>query len=356
MKQQANGAETLIRYLEREDVRYVFGMPGSPLGALFEAFNGSSIRPVLVKHETCAAFIADGYARFSGKIGVCIGTTGPGVTNLVTGVATALGDGVPLLVLTGQVPTGVFGRGAFQEATTATFSASELLRPVTKMSEMVIEPSLLPRLLRRALRMAQTGKTGPVALNFPANVLSAQVTDDCPDSPFDYRTKNRTFDRRMVLKAAKVLLKAQRPVILAGSGVGVSGAEEELRLLSEELSIPVATTPKAKGCFPDDHPLALGIFGFAGHPRADRYVHREADMVLVAGSSLGQWETDNFAESLTGKTLVQIDIDPTEIGKNYPIEVGLQGDAQVILKELRFAVGRELKKSGTEVGRRDGPL
>ncbi|MBI2945872.1 MAG: thiamine pyrophosphate-binding protein [Candidatus Wallbacteria bacterium] len=344
MKLATSGADTLIRYLEQEGVRYVFGMPGSPLGPLFDRLHDSGVKPILIKHETCAAFIADGYARFSGRIGVCIGTTGPGVTNLVTGVATAFADGIPLLVITGQVPTTVFGKGAFQESTTSTFGATELLRSVTKMSEMVIEASLLPRLLKRALRLAQTGKTGPVALNFPVNVLAATVTDDVHESPYDYRTRNRPFDRRMVARGAKALMAAEKPVILAGSGVSASGAEAELLALAEQLRIPVATTPKAKGCFPEDHPLSLGIFGFAGHPRADRYVQREADLVLVAASSLGQWQTDNYCEALEGKALVQIDIDAAELGKNYPIQVGLQGDAQVVLKELRYSIERELNK------------
>jgi acetolactate synthase-1/2/3 large subunit len=338
--QTVPAAALLVEYLEREGVEYVFAVPGAPLNPLFQALHRSSIRTVLAKHEAGAAFMAYGYARVTGRLGVCAGTAGPGTTNLVTGAAAALWDGVPLLLLTGQVPMRFFGMGALQEFTHETVSSTDLMSEVTKFSTMVATPQHIGRMMRKALRAAFSGKKGPVALNIPADVLGAPAVRDelLPD---DYRVPQRAFDRLMLQRISRRVLEARRPAILAGYGVVASKGETELRLLAEELSIPVATTQSGKGGFPERHPLSLGVYGFAGTPRALEYVREHADLVIVFGSSLGQLQTGNFGDALSRRALVQIDVDGELIGRNFPVDIGMVGDAQVVLKELRFQLRRD---------------
>jgi acetolactate synthase-1/2/3 large subunit len=328
----------IARALEQEGVDTVFGIHGSALTPLIdEIFHNSTIQPILVRHEEGGAFMADGYARFSGKIGVCWGTSGPGTTNLLTGLATSLMDAVPVLAITGQVQTCDFYRGAFQESTSSGIDSVTLLRAVTKFAEVVATPAQLPVLLKKALRVAQTGRKGPTALVIPKDCLQAEVPIP-PPAVFSYRVGNRVFDSKMVRHAAALLRKAQRPAILAGTGVSLSGANQELGRLVHLLGAGVATTPKAKGCFPEDDPHFLGILGLGGHPTASRYLFEQADLILAIGTSLGQISTNNFDHRLLEIPLIHADIDPEEIGKNYPVKVGLVGDAQVILKELTKAL------------------
>lgn len=342
-RRRRQAVQIMIEYLEKEGVQYVFGIPGKPLGPLFELLNESSITPVRTTHESGAAFMADGYARFSGHIGVCAGTSGPGMTNLVTGVANAYADHVPLLVLTGQVQTDDFGKGAFQESTSDLVDAVSLFRNLTKWSESAFRGDLVPRYTRKALRVAQTGRPGPVALSLPFDSLVEELEADVP-GVYEYRVHNRAFDRHMVARTSRALLEARAPCILAGFGVKVSGAHDELVALAERWRLPVLTTPKGKGAISERHPLALGVHGFAGHPRAEAFIRDEADLILAVGTSLGQWQSDNYSQVLESKSIHQIDIDPAEIGKNYPIDVGHVGDVQVILKEIGFQLERDLKK------------
>lgn len=328
----------LTRLLEREGVRHVFGIHGSALSALIdEVTHESDITPILVRHEEGGAFMADGYARFSGTLGVCWGTSGPGTTNLLTGLATSYTDAVPVLAITGQVPVNAFYRGAFQESTSSGVDSICLLRGVTKFAEMITHPEQAPVLIKKALRLAQTGRKGPTALVVPRDVWGAEVETFVPNA-YSYRVGNRCFDIKWVARAAELLAKAERPLILAGTGVSFSNANQELIRIAAELGAAVVTTPKAKGCFPEDHELSLGVLGLAGHPSAARFFLEEADLVLAVGSSLGQISTLDFHPRLGELPLVQVDIDPHEIGKNYPVKIGLVGDAQVVLRELARAL------------------
>lgn len=328
----------IVQALEQEGVDVAFGIHGSALTPLIdEIANSSTITPILVRHEEGGAFMADGYARFTGKIGVCWGTSGPGTTNLLTGLATSLVDQVPVLAITGQVQTSDFYRGAFQESTSAGVDSVALLRSVTKFAEIVATPAQLPVLLKKALRVAQTGRKGPVALVIPKDCLLSDIQAPLP-AVFSYRVGNRVYDAKMVRQAALRLCQARRPSILAGTGVSLSGANRELAQLAHLLGAAVATTPRAKGCFPEDDPRFVGILGLGGHPRASRYLFEHSDLILAVGTSLGQLSTNNFDRRFNDRPLIHADINPEEIGKNFPVEIGLVGDAQVVLKELAKAL------------------
>jgi acetolactate synthase-1/2/3 large subunit len=337
-------ADLVLRYLEAEGVEYIFGVPGTSLVPLFAACNrNSNIKPILTKHEQGAAFMADGYARVKRSLGVCFGTSGPGTTNLVTGVANAFVDNVPVLVLTGQVPTSAYGKGTFQDSTKEGIDSVSMFDPITKQSSMVISKYKAVDELCEALRVALTGKKGPVHLSLPKDIMSEEIETNLP-SPPTYRHSAEYFDRRLVIEAAQELARARWPAILAGSGTVASGACEDLRDLAEMLSIPVATTPKAKGAFPEDHPLALGVLGLCGSPLAERYIRsRETDLLLVVGASLNQITTMSWDPQLApSKCLIHINIDPVEISKNYQADIPLIGDARTIINEISFRILRNL--------------
>ncbi len=335
----------LLKYLEAEGVKYIFGIPGGPLMPLYEAlYELGNIRPILTKHEQGAAFMADGYARASGKLGVCCSTTGPGATNLLTGVACAYVDSIPMLVITAQVSTSTFGKGASQESTSHGVDIVEMLKPVTKSSVIVHAPEKTGDIVRSSLRAALSGRKGPVHMNFPADFMKKEVKFSMVP-PGSYRVSSCQFDREAIKQASNLLIHARKPCILAGNGVNLSGAHEELRLLAERLRIPVATSPKAKGAFPENHVLSLGVFGFVGSLLAEKYILSEEPDVLVAvGTSMGEVTTCGWDSRLApSKALIQIDIDPCEIGKNYPSTLGIEGDAKSVLKELCYQVERDLR-------------
>lgn len=336
-------------------MEHIFGIPGGPLMPLYEAiFERRKIRPILTKHEEGAAFMADGYARVSGRLGVCCTTTGPGATNAMTGIACARRDSVPLLMLTAQIATSAFGKGAAQESTALGIDIVDLYRTVAKASVMLISPDKMGDMIRYLLRIALSGRPGPVHLSLPADMVKRHVQDEF-QRPAQYRSHSEHFDRHSIKEAAKHLLRAKRPAILAGYGVHLSRAYAELRALAEKLVIPVATTPKGKGVFPEDHALSLGVFGLAGSPQADAVLlSEETDLLLVVGSSFGEASTHAWDPRLTrGKRLLQVDIDPAEMGKNYPLEVGLVGDARQVLVEFAHQISRDIKWLDSIPGREE---
>jgi acetolactate synthase-1/2/3 large subunit len=337
--------DVFLRYLKAEGVRVVFGIPGGLLHPFFESIEDDrDLRLVVTRHEEGAAFMADGCARLSGRLSVCAGTSGPGATNLVTGVACAFADGVPILVITGQAASYALGKGAAQETSREDIDIVAMFKPVTKYSAMVTSPGSLPAHLRRALRQALTGRPGPVHLNIPVDLWEKPLSEDWFE-PTTYRAETHTFDRNAVQKAAGLLRKAKRPVILAGSGVGVAGAQEELRSLAECLPARVATTPRGKGIFPEDHRLSLGVFGFAGHRGAlDALLGKDVDVLFTVGASLNETSTLNWKPALAeNKTLIQLDIDVDRIGRNYPVDLALVGDARTVLVELAYHLHREIR-------------
>ena len=328
--------QVLLRYLETEGVEYIFGVPGGPLIPLYEAlFLRQRIRPILAKHEEGAAFMADGYARVRNGLGVCCATTGPGATNALTGVASSYSDSIPVLLITAQVSTSVFGKGALQESTCYTIDTVDMYKSATKLSAMLTNAEKMPELLQRMLRTAFAGRSGAVHLSIPAD-LAKQIIPYEIISPEKYRPRSAVQDSEAVKKAAKLLAAANRPGLLVGHGVRLSQADGELMSLAERLGIPVATTLKGKSAFPENHPLSLGVFGFAGHPLAEAYLlSGDVDVLVVVGTSLGEFQTHSWDKRLMPQNaLIQIDIDPTEIGKNYPVDVGIVGDAKTVLRSL----------------------
>ncbi|OHE82455.1 MAG: hypothetical protein A2107_14620, partial [Verrucomicrobia bacterium GWF2_62_7] len=337
-------ADVVMKFLEAEGVEYIFGIPGTTIVPLLAATNrNKAVRPILAKHEEGAAFMADGYARVTGRFGACFATSGPGATNLMTGVANAYMDNVPILVLTGQVETSVYGKGAFQDSSKEGVDSVKMFEPITKHSSMIISKHKASEDLQAALRTAMTGKKGPVHLSLPKDIQTAEVEFDTVATSA-FRVPVEYFDRRLVIDAAEQLVQAKHPAMLVGSGAVSSGACDDLKELAEMLNLPVATTPKAKGAFPEDHPLALGVLGLCGSPLAESYLKSgETDVLLVVGASLNQMTTMSWDPRLApSKCLIHINIDPAEMGKNYPTQIALVGDARTIVNEVAFRVLRHL--------------
>jgi acetolactate synthase I/II/III large subunit len=339
-----NVADLILKYLELEGVEYIFGISGAALNPFLAAFNRNPrIKAILTKHEGGAAFMADGYARVKGSLGACFATSGPGATNLATGVATAYTDNIPIVVLTGQVSTTDYGKGTFQDSTSEGVDSVAIFHPITKYSAMILSRFKADDEMREAIRIALTGRQGPVHLSMPKDVLAGEVNFQ-EGPPSTYRFPHEFFDRRLVIDAAQKLVAAQSPAILVGYGAVASGAAESIRDLAEMLGIPVATTPKAKGTFPEDHPLALGVLGLCGSPLAESYIKSgKNDLLLVVGASLNQMTTLSWDPRISpAGCLIHINIDPSEIGKNYPVQIPLVGDAKTVIDEISFRVLRFL--------------
>jgi acetolactate synthase-1/2/3 large subunit len=338
--------DVFLRYLKAEGVSFVFGIPGGLLYPFFAAVERDhEIELVMARHEEGAAFMADGYARVSRKLAICAGTAGPGATNMMTGVACAFADGVPMLVLTGQAASHALGKGAAQETSREDVDIVAMFRPITKYSAMVTSAESMAHHLRRALRHALTGRPGPVHLNVPVDIWERPLTEVWFD-PKTYRPEVHTFERAAVQSAASALLAAKRPVLFAGAGVGISGAMQHLRALAELLPARVATTPRGKGLFPEDHALSLGVMGFAGHASArDTILSKEVDLLFTIGTSLNETATLNWAPGLRlNRTFIQLDIDYDRIGRSYPVDMALVGDAQTVLVELVYHMHRLMRE------------
>jgi acetolactate synthase-1/2/3 large subunit len=338
--------DVLLAYLRAEGVRVVFGIPGGLLYPFFDAVERApDLRLIVPKHEEGGGFMADGFARVARKLAVCAGTGGPGSTNMLTAVACAFADCVPLLVLTGQVATHALGKGAAQETTREDIDIVAMFRPVTKYSTMVTSPGSLAHHLRRALRLALTGRPGPVHLNIPVDLWEKPLEEEWFD-PHTYRADTHGFDRLAVQHAVDHLLSARRPVILAGSGVSIAGAEEHLATLADLIGARVATSPRGKGVFPEDDPRSLGVLGAAGHRAArDTVLGDKVDVLMTVGASLNETTTFNWTEQLRpSRALIQVDIDADRVGRNYPVDVPLIGDAQSILVETVYHVHRRIRE------------
>jgi len=341
-------AKLILAQLKREGVRTVFGIPGGPATPLFDAFHGDAgLRLVAPRHEAGAAFMALGDARVRGGVGVCLLTTGPGATNAITGVAAARTDSLPVLVLTAQTASASFGKGSLQDSTESGVDTVALFRPVTKMSAMLSNPAGAGALLRQALRTAMTGRRGPVHLSIPTDYMARPAAGGSL-APDQYRPTAQLFDREAVRRCAAHLLEARRPAVLAGHGVNLAGAQPELLELAELLCLPVATTPKGKGAFPESHPLSLRVFGLASSPLSERYLLSEGtDALLVLGSSLHENSTAGWDPRLGAGLVMQQDADPAMLGRNYPLAVAMAGDAKATLRELLFELRRRISRGET---------
>jgi len=329
------GARAAVELLEKQNVEVMFGIPGGVLLPFYDELVQSDIRHILPRHEQCAGHMADGYARVSKKTGVCVATSGPGATNLVTGVATAFMDSSPMVAITGQVATNVLGNDAFQEA-----DSFSLMMPVTKHNFRVTDPKVFPETMKKAFLIATTGRFGPVHIDIPVDIFTAEITDEQMEK--EVRVPKPKKNLAGLLDAIKLLEKAERPTIMVGGGVTWSRAGPEIMMLSEMLMAPVVTTLMAKGSVPENHPLVLGICGMHGRQVAN-YALNNCDVLLAIGTRFSDRVTGKLSEFGTKTKVVHVDIDSSEIGKNVKGRVGLVGDAWTVIHALIAGLQRRDK-------------
>ena len=327
---QLNGAEAVWECLAREGVDIVWGYPGGAALPLFDALaKYPQIHHVLVRHEQAAAHAADGYARASGRVGVCVVTSGPGATNLVTGIATAMLDSVPVVALTAQVADSVIGTDAFQEV-----NITGITLPITKHNYLVRQSKDLVRVLREAFFLARTGRPGPVLVDLPKDILIGPCEFHFPDRVTrpGYRPVVRSAPYHLQ-RAAQVISDACRPVVLAGHGVHVASAWEELRLFAERIDAPVVSTLLGLGTMSSDHRLALGMAGMHGVAWAN-LAAQNADLLIAFGMRMDDRFTGSLPRFAPNARLLHVDIDPAEIGKRVPASVPMVGDVRIVLEAL----------------------
>ena len=309
------GADLLVSMLADAGVECVFGLPGGAISPIHDALLDSPIRTITTRHEAGAMFAAAGYAHATGKLAVVAVTSGPGALNSMTGLASAWCDGLPVLLLVGEVPRAAHGKGVLQDGSAHGLHLVEMARHVTKMAAEIARPSALAHIVRRAIATALSGKKGPVMLTLPIDVTTAMVH---PPRVGGAVTVGETMDPEILDELVDLLRSAERPLILAGSGIRSTGAPARLRRVAELLRCPVATTPKGKGVFPENHPLSLGVLGMGGHQSTRAYLESGVDVVLAIGTSLGDIATDGFTPALQGsRALIHVDIDSRQIGKSY---------------------------------------
>jgi acetolactate synthase-1/2/3 large subunit len=332
--QTVRGAELLVECLVREGVEYVFGISGGAVIEICDALYHyrDRIKFILNRHEQGAAHMADGYARASGRVGVCLATSGPGATNLTTGVTTAYMDSVPIIAITGQVPTYNIGRDAFQEA-----DIFGILMPSVKHNYMVRDPYDIPRIVKEAFYIASTGRPGPVHIDIPRDISRSPVDLDKVEFPEEVNIRGYKPTIRghplMVRQAAELIMQAKKPILYIGGGVIKSGASEEVRELAERCQIPVTYTLMAKGAFPDNHPLCTGMPGMHGTVAAN-FALNFSDLVICVGARFDDRVTGDLKEFAKHAKKIHIDIDPAEIGKNVKPDVPIVGDAKTVLRQL----------------------
>jgi acetolactate synthase-1/2/3 large subunit len=329
-KKGYTGSEILLRALEEENVDLIFGYPGGVLLPLYDALLNSPIKHVLGRHEQGVVHAADGYSRVTGKVGVCLATSGPGATNLVTGIANAYMDSVPLVVLTGQVPTTLLGTDSFQEA-----DITGITMPITKHAYIVKDARELPRIVKEAFYIARTGRPGPVLIDLPKNVLAEENVDPFPAvmNLTGYQVNQKGEDGK-IADAARALSSARKPVIYAGGGVITAGAESVLRQLAEQYGLPVLTTLMGIGSLPYEHPNLLGMVGMHGTVTAN-YAVDDCDLLLAVGVRFDDRVTSGLGHRFATKaTIIHIDIDPAEINKVVRTHIPIIGDARLVLEEL----------------------
>ena len=332
------GAKILVESLQREGVEIIFGYPGGVVLPIYDELYNSSLRHILVRHEQAAAHAADGYARASGRVGVCLATSGPGACNLVTGIATAYMDSIPIVALTGQVPTSLLGNDAFQES-----DITGITMPITKHNYLVKNTADLGRVVKEAFYIAGTGRPGPVLIDIPKDVSTNSVKASPVPDKVTLRGYNPTYHghKRQIEKALQMIAVAQRPVIYAGGGVISSNASAELVDFATQLGIPVTTTLMGIGCIPGDHPLNLGMLGMHGTEYAN-FAITESDLLFSIGVRFDDRVTGKVDTFAPHAKIIHIDIDPAEIGKNKRIDVPIVGDVKAVLTDMLLT----LKKNG----------
>jgi acetolactate synthase-1/2/3 large subunit len=334
-----------MKALEKEGVKEVFGLPGGANLPMYDELYKSNIRHILVRHEQSAAHMADGFGRVSRKAGVCFATSGPGATNIITGLATAQADSAPMIAVTGQVPVKMIGRDAFQESDIIGIS-----NPVVKYAFQPREAKEIPEVVKKGFYIAETGRPGAVLIDIPKDVQQNEAAMSFPDE-----VRIRGYhpwtdpDVAETERAIDMVLSAQRPIILAGGGVIISTAFSELQSLAEMLMIPVVTTFKGKGAFPENHALSLGPIGMHGHAEANKLMV-EADCVIAIGTRFSDRSVGTFEEFEKNLKIIHMDVDPAEIGKNQTTHVAIVGDVKASLRiMIKTLMKRALKKSDDNV-------
>src|SRR5215203_2676448 len=346
-----NGAQALIKSLEMEQVEVVFGLPGGAILPAYDPIIESSIRHILVRHEQGAGHMAEGYAHATGRPGVAMVTSGPAATNIVTPLCDAYMDSVPMVCITGQVGTASIGTDAFQECDTV-----GITRSVTKHNELITEAADIPMVIRQAFYLATSGRPGPVLLDVPKDIVDPKnprsamewywpSDDEVAASLPGYRPTTKGHPK-MIRHAAELILQARRPVIYAGGGILKARAAEALRELAELCDIHVVTTLMARGAFPDDHPLALGMPGMHGNFTAVTSM-QESDLLIALGSRFDDRVTGKVPSFAPDAKIIHVDIDPAELGKVRRPDVPIVGDCRLVIEELVLVI-KDLLAAGTE--------
>ena len=332
------GGEALVRVLKAFKVRHIFGLPGNQLRFYDAMARDGSIKHVLVRHEQAAAHMADGYARITGRVGVCEASAGPGSTNLLTGISEAFSSGIPVVAITTTTRSTVSGRANFQE-----LDLENLFRPVTKRVLRIDRAARVPEIVKRAFRIAASGKPGPVAIVIPADVHAESASFDA--AAFELSSDEGRWPSRRVApmeqdvgQVLELLAASERPVIWAGGGVIASGAMDSLLGLATQLRIPVATTYMGKGSIPETHSLCVGPVGQIGRPETNEFVKR-ADLMLAIGTRFTNLDTAGWTLPARGTRVIHVDIDPEELGRHFEIELGIWSDARAFLSALQRRLG-----------------
>ena len=330
-----SGAEIMVKCLEAEGVKVVFGYPGATICPFYDKLYDSSIKHVLVRQEQNAAHAASGYSRCSGLPGVCVATSGPGATNLITGIATAYADSVPMIAITGQVKSDLLGRDVFQEA-----DITGACEPFVKHSYLVSDTADLPRIFKEAFHIASTGRKGPVLIDIPMDIQTNEIDSfEYPESVNIIGYKPNTRGHAVQVKrAVEAIKKSRRPLIVSGGGVLSSGVKLKFQAFADKTRIPVISTMMGIGVMPSDHEMYLGMLGTHGKPVANRALH-DADLVIVCGARLGDRAVAAPDQMSENTTVIHIDIDPAEIGKNVKTEIPIVGDMKNVLNMLIDEIG-----------------
>ncbi|RQW06805.1 biosynthetic-type acetolactate synthase large subunit, partial [candidate division KSB1 bacterium] len=348
------GAEMILHAFKQEKVAAVFGYPGGAVLDIFDKLYNEDITFYMTRHEQGAVHAADGYARASGKVGVCLATSGPGATNLVTGLATAYMDSIPIVAVTGQVHSHLIGNDAFQEA-----DIIGITRPVTKHNYLVKSVQDLPAILKSAFYIARSGRPGPVVVDVPKDIQQATCSAPYPEK-IDIRSYKPTLKGhpQQIKKAADMIAAAKRPVIYAGGGVVASGASAELKRLADNADIPVTTTLMGLGVFPETDAKALKMLGMHGTAYAN-YAVQKCDLLIAIGARFDDRVTGKLDTFAPKAKIIHIDIDPTSIQKNVKVDLPVVGDVKEVLQEINKVIEKKKNSKWMEMilaWKRDHPL
>jgi acetolactate synthase-1/2/3 large subunit len=340
-KERMTGAQAVVRALELEDVDWLFGMPGGTILPIYDAlFSSKKLKHVLIRHEQVGGHAAEGYAHATGRVGVCMATSGPGSTNLVTPLADAYMDSVPLVAITANVPTTLIGTDAFQEA-----DITGITMPITKHNYLVTDVNDIPRVMKEAFHVARTGRPGPVHIDIPKDVLNMQLDFEYPEAVDIPGYMPKPKEEPGLTEAAQLVRSSTRPVVYLGGGVRAGSAFAEIFEFCELVGAPVVTTLHGKGAFPETHPNCLGMFGMHGSRYAN-YTVQESDLIIALGARFDDRVTGKLTAFAPEAKIVHLDVDPAEISKLVNATVPLVGDLKELLPRLTAATKKEFEERG----------